>query len=163
MEIRPERPGDESAIAALVTAAFAGTEHSDGTEGQIVERLRADDALSLSLVAVDGDELVGHIAFSTVAIDGVDKDWFGLGPVAVRPDRQGGGIGSQLIRKGLDLIRRHGAAGCVLVGEPAYYGRFGFRADARLAYPGIPAEYFQALSFGGDTPRGTVAYQPAFG
>lgn len=163
MQIRRERPGDEEAISSLIAAAFAHAEHSDGTETAIVERLRKAGALTLSLVAEAGGRPVGHIAFSPVTIDGDHRGWFGLGPVAVRPDRQGGGIGSALIRQGLERLRSLGAAGCVLVGEPSFYGRFGFAADDRLRYPGIPAEYFQLLSFNGEKPSGVVAYHPAFG
>ncbi len=163
MNIRPERPGDESAIAAVIEAAFLNAPHRDGTEALIVERLREAGALSISLVAVDADELVGHVAYSPVTIDGADLYWFGLGPVAVLPNRQGDGIGSRLIRSGIEMLRNKGAAGCVLVGEPAYYKRFGFKADPRLTYPGIPPEYFQALSFGYGMPSGTVAYHRAFG
>lgn len=163
MEIRPEQPGDEQAISSLITEAFERAEHSDGTEARIVERLRAAGALTISLVADEGGELAGHIAFSPVTIDGTDSGWFGLGPVAVRHDRQRDGIGSKMIRDGLDRLRQQGAAGCVLVGEAAYYGRFGFRAERQLVYPGIPPEYFQALPFGDGMPSGTVAYHPAFG
>lgn len=163
MEIRPERPGDEAAIAEVIEAAFALAEHRDGTEAQIVDRLREHGALSLSLVAVEGDAIVGHVAFSPVTIDGADLNWFGLGPVAVLPYLQGKGLGSSLIRNGLDRLREIGAAGCVLVGEPEYYGRFGFRADERLVYPGLPPIYFQALPLGDDLPTGTVAYHSAFG
>ena len=162
MNIRPERPGDESAIAAVIEAAFLHAAHRDGTEASIVERLREAGALSISLVAADEGRITGHIAFSPVTIDGKDLNWFGLGPVAVLPDRQGDGIGSRLVRSGLEMLRNKGAAGCVLVGEPGYYQRFGFRPDAHLTYPGIPPEYFQALSFGGDMPSGDVAYHPAF-
>ena len=162
MEIRPERPGDEAAIANVIEAAFALAEHRDGTEAQIVSRLRADGALTLSLVAVDDGTIVGHVAFSPVTIDGADLNWFGLGPVAVQPDQQGKGLGSSLISEGLDRLREIGASGCVLVGEPEYYGRFGFRADERLLYPGLPPAYFQALSFCDDLPAGTVAYHSAF-
>lgn len=163
MEIRPERPEDEAAISDLITAAFAGAEHSDGTEAQIVDRLRDAGALTLSLVAIDGGEPVGHIAVSNVKIDGEDPGWFGLGPLAVRPDRQNSGIGSALVGRALQQLRQRGAAGCVLVGEPDYYARFGFRADRALTYAGVPPRYFLALSFDGATASGTVAYHPAFG
>jgi putative acetyltransferase len=163
MKIRAERAGDEPAISRLVTAAFAVAEHSDGTEASIVDRLRKAGALTKSLVAEEDGCIVGHIAFSPVTIDGRVVGWFGLGPVAVQPQRQGDGIGSALIRDGLEQLKQSGAAGCVLVGAPTYYGRFGFAADDSLIYPGLPAEYFQALSFTGEMPRGTVAYHPAFG
>lgn len=162
MEIRREQPGDEVAISSLITAAFATAEHRDGTEAAIVEGLRDACALTLSLVAQEGDEIVGHIAFSPVTIDGHHLGWFGLGPVAVRPDRQGSGIGSALIREGLERLDHMGAAGCVLVGEPGLYGRFGFAANQSLKFPGVPAEYFHELCFTGQAPRGVVAYHPAF-
>lgn len=163
MEIRPERIGEEAAITALIEEAFASAEHRDGTEAQIVERLRAASALTLSLVAEDGGEIVGHVAFSPVTINGQPAGWFGLGPIAVRPDRQREGIGDALISEGLAQLVAYGAGGCVVLGDPAYYGRFGFVADAGLRFPGPPAEYFQAMAFGGAIPSGTVSYHPAFG
>jgi putative acetyltransferase len=163
MEIRSERTGDESAIASLIERAFALAEHSDGTEAEIVGRLRKAGALTVSLAAVEGKEIIGHAAFSPVTIDGRDIRWFGLGPVAVAPQRQRVGVGAKLIEEGLVQLRQMGANGCVVLGEPAYYGRFGFRAEPRLAYPGPPPEYFQALPFGEAMPGGTVAYHPAFG
>ena len=163
MEIRPETPSDASAISALVDEAFASAEHSDGTEAAIVERLREAGALTLSLVAVEGGEIVGHVDLSPVTIDGRSAGWLGVGPVAVRPDRQRQGIGDRLMREALIWAGAHGAAGCVVLGEPAYYGRFGFRADPRLFYPGPPPEYFQLLAFGEEVPAGIVGYHPAFG
>lgn len=103
------------------------------------------------------------MAFSPVTIDGQDRGWFGLGPVAVELKQQGIGIGSKLIRTGLARLRAAGANGCVVLGEPDYYRRFGFRADGRLIYPGPLPQYFQALAFGADVPSGIVAYHPAFG
>lgn len=163
MQIRRERTGDEEAIAALVTAAFATAAHSDGTETSIVEGLRSAGAMTLSLIADDAGEIVGHVVFSPVTIDGSSAGWFGLGPVAVRPDRQRQGIGDALISDGLAQLVAYGAAGCVVLGDPAYYGRFGFVANDGLTFSGRPAEYFQALALGGKVPRGTVAYHPAFG
>lgn len=163
MKIRLEQPGDEAAISALIEDAFASAEHSDGTEAQIVERLRQTGALTASLVAVEGGDIVGHVALSPITIGGRPGRWFGLGPVAVSLARQGEGLGNRLIRAGLDLLKSDGAAGCVVLGEPAYYGRFGFKADERLRYPGPPPEYFQALALEGGMPIGIVAYHPAFG
>lgn len=163
MEIRTERPGDELRIAEVIESAFLHAKHRDGTEAQIVERLREAGALTLSLIAVEDGIILGHAAFSPVTIDGDNHGWFGLGPVAVLPERQGHGIGSVLVREGLGRLRQGGAAGCVLVGEPEYYSRFGFSADDRLSFPGLPPEYFQALSFDGEVPTGTVSYHPAFG
>ena len=155
--------GEDAAITALIEEAFASAEHSDGTEAQIVERLRKASALTLSLIAEDDGEIVGHVAFSPVTVNGQAAGWFGLGPVAVRPDLQRKGIGDALVSEGLANLVAYGAAGCVVLGDPKYYGRFGFATKPSLRFPGPPAEYFQALAFGGDVPSGTVAYHPAFG
>jgi putative acetyltransferase len=163
MEIRLERRGEDTDLAAVIDQAFASAEHSDGTEAQIVDRLRAAGALTLSLVAEDQGAIIGHVAFSPVTVDGKSAGWFGLGPVAVRPDRQRQGVGEALIGEGLAQLVATGAAGCVVLGEPSFYSRFGFVADPRLRYPGPPAEYFQTLAFGGVMPTGAVAYHPAFG
>jgi len=163
MIIRAEQEQDRAAIAEVTAQAFAGVEHSDQTEPAIVAALRDAGALSVSLVAVDRDEVVGHVAFSPVTIDGADKNWFGLGPVSVRPDRQNAGVGSALIRQGLDILQAQGAAGCVLLGDPAYYRRFGFENDAGLRYEGAPPEYFMQLAFGDPAPAGRVDYHAGFG
>jgi putative acetyltransferase len=162
MIIRTEGPGDVAAIRTITTAAFRDMAYSSGTEAAIIDALRGAGALTLSLVAVEGGALVGHVAFSPVTIDGRDLGWFGLGPVAVRPDRQGRGIGGALIREGLERLIARGAGGCVLLGEPEYYSRFGFEADAGLVLADMPAEYFQALSFGPEIPEGMVRYHAAF-
>lgn len=162
--IRNECPNDAPAISALTAAAFRDVRYSDGTEVAIVERLRADGDLALSLVAENMDgAIVGHVAFSPVAISDGTTGWYGLGPVSVIPLRQRSGIGSGLIEEGLARLTAMGAKGCVVLGEPAYYGRFGFRHDPRLVYPGPPAEYFQVLTLAGEAPAGTVSYARAFG
>lgn len=161
--IREERPGDADAIHRLTAAAFAGTEHSDGTEAEIVDALREAGALTVSLVADDAGAIVGHVALSPVRIAGEDLGWHGLGPVSVDPARQRQGIGDRLIRDALERIRAAGSNGCVVLGEPAYYERFGFIADRRLTYAGPPPEYFQSLAFTEPMPAGAVAYHPAFG
>ncbi len=162
MHIRRETPEDAAEIRSLTDEAFRNAAHSSGKEGEIVDALRAAKALALSLVMEEDRRLLGHVAFSPVLIGGEDKGWYGLGPVSVLPDRQGEGIGGMLIREGLAILRQEGAKGCVLMGDPGYYGRFGFRADQRLKLPGVPAEYFQCLAFGPDMPEGDVAYDMAF-
>jgi len=163
MKIRSELAGDAEAIRQVVTAAFEGAAHSSGTEAKIVEWLRASSALTISLVATRNDEVVGHVAFSPVTIGGQSDRWFGLGPVAVRPDLQRSGIGAALITKGLEMLEQQGAAGCVVLGDPDYYGRFGFRVDPDIRYPDAPAEYFQTLAISGDKPVGIACYHEAFG
>ncbi len=162
MIIRPERDVDVAAIGSITAAAFAGHPHSDQTEPLIIERLRANAALSLSLVAEEAGEVIGHIAFSPVTITPTAAGWYGLGPVSVRPDRQGRGVGSELIRRGLARLRDAGAVGCVVVGEPEFYGKFGFRSEPGLIFPGCAPQYFMALVLSGEMVSGTVAYHAAF-
>ncbi len=159
--IRDERGTDADAIRAMIAAAFAAMPFSHGTEAAIIAALRAAGGLSVSLVAAEGNAVFGHVAFSPVAIDGA-SGWYGLGPLAVRPDRQRRGIGSALVRTGLDRLARAGAKGCVVLGDPGYYARFGFAAHPGLVLPGVQAEYFQALALDGPVPAGTVAFHPAF-
>ncbi len=160
--IRLEETSDADRIRDITQAAFAGAEHSSGTEGAIIDGLRSAGTLSLSLVAVQDGQIVGHVAFSPVTIAGQDHGWFGLGPVAVQPGLQGAGIGGRLIREGLARLRAGNARGCVVLGDPAYYRRFGFAVDPALTFEGVPPEYFMALAFDGAAPKGAVAYQPAF-
>lgn len=161
--IRPEAPGDAAAIAAVSIAAFAFAEHSGGNEQFIVDALRRNGQLVVSLVAEDDRGIViGHVAVSPVSISDGTRGWYGLGPLSVVPVYQGHGIGSALVKAALATLRRMAAGGCVLVGDPAYYARFGFRTEPGLAYPGLPAEYFQAIAFAGHVPSGNVAYHESF-
>lgn len=162
MIVRPETASDAAAIRAVIDQAFEGHPHSDGSESDIVERLRTTGRLSLSLVAEVDDQLVGHVAFSRVTWDGAG-DWYGLGPVAVSPGSQARGVGRALIDAGLGRLRAADTAGCVVFGDPDYYGRFGFGPDERLVYEGAPAGYFMALAFGRVEGCGAVRYDPAFG
>lgn len=119
--IRDEEERDAAAIRAVTLAAFATMPYSQQTEAAIVDALRAAGALAVSLVAVDGEEVVGHVAFSPVTIDGVAAPgWYGVGPLSVRPGRQGSGIGSALMREGIARLRELGGKGGVVVGDPAY-------------------------------------------
>lgn len=163
LALRPERPADPPRIRSLTQAAFAGAAHSSGTEAAIVDALRAAGGLSLSLVAELEGAVVGHVAFSPVRIEGAELGWLGLGPVSVAPTAQRRGIGTALVEAGLARIRADGAAGCVVLGDPAFYRRFGFTADPALRYGDVPPEYFQSQRFRGPAPRGQVAYHPAFG
>ncbi|CDN89662.1 GNAT family N-acetyltransferase [Hydrogenophaga intermedia] len=163
MQLRPEQPPDAPAIGSLIAKAFADNPHSGGTEPAIVRELRAAGALTISLVAVDETgHVVGHIAFSPESIAGGGGRWYGLGPISVLPALQGTGIGGSLMTDGLARLKALGAEGCVVLGEPAYYGRWGFAVREGLVYPGVPPEYFMALAFDGGVPRGEVAYHAAF-
>ena len=160
--IRPEIPGDEATLHTLTKAAFADMPFSVGDEQHRVDALRRDGDLALSLVAEDAERIVGHIAFSRVRIADGARDWYDLGPVSVWPELHHRGIGGALIRCGIADLRARGAKGIVLLGSPDYYGRFGFRHEAQLNYPGPPPEYFQALVIDGELPSGEVTYAPAF-
>lgn len=162
MEIRWERLEDAATIHALTTTAFRGMPYSDGAEARVIDALRAAGALTLSLVAIRDGGIVGHVAFSPVTINGEAGDWYGLGPVSVWPERQRSGIGQALIREGLRRLRSMGAGGCVLLGDPTYYARFGFQNDPDLRHDGAPAWAFQCLTLNGPSPRGEVRFHPGF-
>ena len=161
--IRPETPADVPAIHALTEAAFRTAAHSAGTEQFIVDALRRAGALVVSLVAVADGTVIGHVAVSPVALSGGEPYWYGLGPISVSPPQQRTGVGSQLMHAALQVLRERGAAGCLLVGDPAYYRRFGFGPATGLEYPGVPPEYFMAASFGAAVPQGVATFHEACG
>ena len=160
--IRPETSADHYAIEQLTMAAFLDAPHTDHNEQFIVRDLRKAGALSLSLVAELEGKVVGHLCFSPVTITDGSANWFGLGPISVSPALQGKGVGSRLMKAGLATLEANGAAGCVVLGDPDFYGRFGFVTDANLVLPGVPAEYFMARRFDDVRASGEVSYHGAF-
>jgi len=162
MLIRSETSADALAIVGVIERAFANDAHGPHTEQHIVRALRASGALSVSLVADMGSKVVGHVAYSPVTISNGALHWYGLGPLAVEPAFQSQGVGTALVRAGLAQLRAMSAAGCVVLGDPAYYKRFGFKAIPGLVYPGPPPEYFLGQVFTGSLPQGEVAYHAAF-
>lgn len=160
--IREETSTDIARIHELTIAAFLNAPHSDHREHLIVDALRQARALTLSLVAEDAGTLLGHVAVSPISITDGSTDWFGLGPIAVEPSRQNLGIGSQLMDAALLALRNQHANGCVVLGEPHFYTRFGFKAVPGLSLPGAPAEYFLAVTFNNSYPQGEAAYHQAF-
>jgi putative acetyltransferase len=162
IKIREETEADLRAITEVTVAAFKTLEISRHTEQFIVTALRAAKALTLSLVAEIDGRVVGHIAFSPVAISDGTRQWYGLGPVSVLPEHQRKGIGKALIQEGLSRLKGLGAKGCCLVGHPQYYRKFGFQNAAGLVHEGVPAEVFFALSFSGRFPQGAVAFREEF-
>ncbi|MDR0183821.1 GNAT family N-acetyltransferase [Lysobacter arvi] len=161
MWIRTETHDDHAAIRELLGEAFAESDGKGRIEQRIVDELRRDGELSLCLVADIDGRIAGVAVFSPVAIEGANA-WYGLGPVAVAPRDQGNGVGTALIRAGLAELGDRGAAGCVVLGEPAYYARFGFRNDGELRYADAPPEYFLSLPFKDDGAKGDVRYHPSF-
>jgi len=160
--LRAETAADISSIEAVTFAAFLNAPHTNHTEQHIVNTLRQAGKLTLSLIAEAEGRVIGHVALSPVSISDGTRGWFGLGPISVLPEHQRQGIGTQLMREALLRLRAQGASGCVVLGERAYYGRFGFRHEPALILAGVPAEYFQALTFDGPLPKGVVTYDRAF-
>ena len=160
--IRDEKCADFSAISDVTAAAFRTIEISNHTEQFIIEELRAAQALTISLVAEVAGRIVGHIAFSPVAMSDGTRDWYGLGPVSVHPDFQNQGIGKALVRKGLSRLKELEARGCCLVGHPQYYRQFGFENVGGLVFEGVPQEVFFVLSFDGNIPQGQVVFHEGF-
>ena len=161
MRIRNETPDDVVAIGDVVTEAMLMLPQATGTEASIVEKLRADGALTLSLVAEEVGELVGYLSASPARI-GSDEGWALIGPLAVLPSRHRLGIGSMLMGEALNRLRGT-SRGAALVGDPGYYRRFGFRAFPGLTVSGCPPEVVQALPFDGSEPRGELIHHRAFG
>jgi putative acetyltransferase len=160
--IRDEKEIDTAVITEVTIAAFETMEISSHTEQFIIEALRSAGALTLSLVAEVDGRVVGHIAFSPVAISDGTKNWYGLGPVSVLPEYQRRGIGTALIQEGLSRLRKLNAKGCCLVGHPQYYRKFGFENVPELVHEGVPKEVFFALSFDGRFPQGDVMFHEGF-
>jgi putative acetyltransferase len=113
------------------------------------------------LAELDG-QLIGHVAISPVSISDGSLEWFGLRPISFLSEHQGQGIGSLLVQSVLDLLKERAAAGCVLLGNPDFYGHFGFTAINDLVLSDVPQEYFLALSFNGSHTRGLVVYHHTF-
>jgi putative acetyltransferase len=155
--IRDEQAADRAAVRRVIAAAFARS-----IEADLVERLRDDGDVVLSLVAVEGDQVIGHVMFSRM-----DAPFraLALAPVAVTPERQRAGVGSRLIRDGLDRARLAGWDGVFVLGDPHYYRRFGFDpALARGFASAYAGPHLMACALGGALPirEGTIAYASAF-
>jgi putative acetyltransferase len=160
--VRSERAVDVAAIDAVTREAFANHPFSNQTEHLIVRSLRSAAALTVSLVAEAEGVVIGHAAASPVQVSGERLGWFGLGPVSVAPAFQRQGVGSKLVQATLAELHAKGAAGCVLLGDPAFYRRFGFIQHPSLHLPGAPAEHFMALAWRSPVPSGDVSYHAAF-
>ncbi len=166
--IRQETPEDHAAIHALVRAAFAHAEHSDGTEQELVAALRRSAAFipALSLVAVVDGRPAGHILFTRAYVGSAPV--LALAPLAVLPEYRKRGIGGALVREGHRIGRGLGYHYALVLGNARYYGRFGYESARRLgigAPPGLPAAFFLAarLVKGAPPLRGMAVYAGEFG
>lgn len=164
VHIREERKEDFEGVRRVNEGAFG-----QPAEADLVDALRSGGAVTVSLVAEVKGLIVGHILFSPVTVQGADDlKAVGLGPMAVLPEHQRRGIGSLLIRKGLEYCRKAGIQAVVVLGHPDYYPRFGFRCastwSVRCEFE-APDEAFLAIEL---TPNalsgkaGMVRYHPAF-
>ena len=168
VRIRPERPEDHAAIGAVVAAAFGSP-----AEARLVDDIRSSPGFipDLSLVAEAGGQIVGHVMISHVTLDddGTRRRVASLSPLAVRPDRQGRGIGGALVRAAVDRADELGEPLVVLEGSPQYYGRFGFEHSVvhgiEIDLPSwAPPEAAQIRRLSRYDPalRGRLVYPPAF-
>ncbi|MFC2049559.1 GNAT family N-acetyltransferase [Chloroflexota bacterium] len=162
---RPEAPEDVAAIRLLNEQAFG-----QKSEARIIEKLRNRGLLTISLVAIQDNKIVGHIAFSPVKIESEHSSFeaIALAPMAVLPAHQNKGIGSQLVRAGLEKCRSLGYEAVVVVGHPNYYPRFGFitaKPKGLKCEFEVPDEAWMVLELreGALAGRqGTVKFQPEF-
>lgn len=127
MLIRVEIPVDAPGIDALLRQAFKGDD-----EAELVQQLREDGLLTLGIVATDDEGgVVGYAAFSPVDVGGEDRQWVALAPLAVEESLRRQGLAEKLVYEGLDSLNEFGYAAVVVLGDPAYYQRFGFVPAAR--------------------------------
>lgn len=157
MNIRPEQAADFPAVRALIAAAFGGTGEAD-----LVERLRAEGDATIALVAEAQGRLLGHVMLSPMA---APFRALGLAPVAVMPAWQRHGVGSRLIESGIAIARAQGWQGMFVLGEPAFYRRFGFDPALAAGFASLYAgPYLMALPLQGALPamQGRIDYAPAF-
>lgn len=155
---------DRSAIRAIHSAAFGRRDEAD-----LVDALRTSGAVLLSLVATEEDRIAGHILFTRMRVESHDGPVHAvaLAPLAVLPEYQNRGIGSHLIREGLDLLCDSGERIVIVLGHPEYYPRFGFSVEkAHSLESPFPPEAYMALELQPgalDGVGGAVRYPPAFG
>jgi len=165
LEIVEDCPARADAIAAMTVEAFAREYGTGEDEAALIVALRADGDVIVELAALDGGVLVGHILFSRVTDEPHTGKIAALAPLCARVGRQKTGIGSTLIRAGLERCRMRGMKAVIVLGDTDYYGRFGFSAS--LAEPiacAYAGEHFQALELERGVLRGVsrVSYAPAF-
>ncbi len=153
---------DADAIATVIGVAFTASRFGLHNEITVARTLLGQTPLCCAMLAEDGTGPVGCAVVSPVTISGHASHWYGLGPVAVVPGRQQQGIGSRLVQGVLAHLQAHRAAGCVVLGSPALYGRFGFQEDPGLTLPGYDRAHFLVLRWRDRHASGSVRYHPVF-
>jgi putative acetyltransferase len=161
VRLRSAAAADAGGIAALLREAFRGD-----AEAELVAKLRADGDIAIELIAQEAGAIAGHVALSTMHVGGART--LALAPLAVVPARRRRGIGAELVRRALALAGERNESWCLLLGDPAYYAQFGFRANAAALVTGVPwagHPAFQALRLRADAPplAGEARYACAFG
>ncbi len=162
LKIRKEENQDHAAIRTVTKLAFRDMPYAGGDEQDVIERLRLEKALTLSLVAELEDGIIGHLAFSPALSSGRIDQWFALGPVSVLPAYQGQGVGSALIEAGLSQLKSRSALGCILTGNPEYYQRFGFELSPQHVPSNEAEAYFMLKLFTSVLPNGAFSFHSAF-
>lgn len=164
MHIRAEEPTDFIGVHEVNASAFE-TE----AEANLVEVLRRESQSMVSLVAEDKGEIVGHILFSPVTLtDHLELNIMGLAPMAVKPNHQRKGIGSALVRAGLEICKEMGAGAVIVLGHSTYYPRFGFLPAVRFGIYceyNVPEDVFMLIELQPGYLQGsggTIKYHPAF-
>ena len=146
----------------MVRRAFIGRPYADGDEQHVIDRLRADGDLLLSLVAEQEGTLIGQITYSPALLENGEDGWVVLGPVAIDPAHQGKGLGRTLIEAGEAIMRARGVKGITVLGNPQIYGRFGFAQNTPMWLAGELGWAFQVKSLSGPIPATEQRYVRAF-
>ena len=161
IEIRREKPEDVPAIRCVNETAFGQPQ-----EANVVDRLREACDELLSLVAVDGGRVIGHILFSPAVLGGQNPAVHGVGlaPMAVLPEFQRKGVGSMLVRRGLEILRELACPFVIVLGHAEYYPRFGFERASRYGitsqWKGVPDEAFMILVLDASAMKGVSGVAP---
>lgn len=176
LEIRREIPEDFQQIRHLTISAFEHTDFGHHGEADLIELLRETSEPCLSIVAAEGNQIVGHAMFSPVTFEHPpSRVGMGLGPMSVAIERQRRGIGTRLIEAGIetlkDNLKDNASTYLVVLGHPSYYPRHGFKLASEYGFEhgfeGIPQDVFFAMNLGRTThglnPRSQVRFANCFG
>ncbi len=171
VRIRREQPGDEVAIREVTSLAFESSEFGHNGEAGLVEKLRSQNAVSISLVAECDARIVGHILFSPATIEWSCRrcEGLGLAPLSVIPEFQRNGIGSRLMKEGLAAAAESSTEFVIVLGHPEFYPKFGFApasaTNVACEFDDVPDEAFMIRWFkqpsSGDA-QGVARYHPVF-